>query len=50
MMLMKRYVKQALQELKHIFTGKHYFTPSKPDRPDYGAKIQFAREDMFQFL
>ena len=42
---MKGYVKQALEELKHIFTGKHHYTPSKLDRPDYGAKIQFAKID-----
>ena len=41
----KGYVKQALEELKHIFTGKHHFAPSKLDRPDYGAKIQFAKID-----
>ena len=42
---MKGYVKQALEELKHIFTGKHHYAPSKLDRPDYGAKIQFAKID-----
>ena len=42
---MRGYVKQALEELKHIFTGKHHYAPSKIDRPDYGAKIQFAKDD-----
>ena len=42
---MRRYVKQTLDELKHIFTGKHYYAPSKIDRPDYGAKVQFAKID-----
>ena len=42
---MKGYVKQALEEFKHIFTGKHHYAPSKIDRPDYGAKIQFAKID-----
>ena len=42
---MKGYVKQALEELKHIFTGKHHYTPSKIDRPDYRAKVQFTKID-----
>ena len=42
---MKGYIKQALEELKHLFTGKHHYAPSKLDRPDYGAKIQFAKID-----
>ena len=42
---MKEYVKQALKKQKHIFTGKHHCAPSKLNRPDYGAKIQFAKID-----
>ena len=42
---MKGYIKQALEELKHIFTDKHHYAPSKIDRPDYEAKIQFAKLD-----
>ena len=42
---MKGHVQQALEELKHIFTGKHHYAPSKIDRPNYGAKIQLAKED-----
>ena len=40
---MREYAKQALEALKHMFTGKHYYAPSKIDRPDYRAKIQFAK-------
>ena len=42
---MRGYVQQALEDLKHIFTGKHHYAPSKIDRPDYGAKIQFSKDD-----
>ena len=42
---MKGYVKQALEELKHIFTGKHSYAPSKIDQPDYKAKVQFSKID-----
>ena len=42
---MKEYVKQELEELKHSVTGKHHYAPSKIDQPNYGAKIQFAKED-----
>ena len=42
---MRRYVDQALEKLKHIFTSKHHYAPSKIDRPNYGAKIQFVKID-----
>ena len=42
---MRGYEKQALKELKHIFTNKHHYASSKIDRPNYGVKIQFAKVD-----
>ena len=36
---MRGYVKQALEELKHIFTGKHHYAPSKIDRPNCKANL-----------
>ena len=43
---MEGYVKQALEELKHIFTAQHHYAPSYIDRPDYGAKVQYAKENL----
>ena len=37
---MKGYVKQALEELKHKFTAKDHYVPSKIDQPDYGASFR----------
>ena len=39
------YVIEALAELKHISPKQHFYGPSKMERPDYGAKIQYAKED-----
>ena len=32
------------KKTKHL-TNKHHYIPSEIDQPDYGAKIQFAKED-----
>ena len=42
---MRGYVQQALEELKHIFTGKHHYTWSKIDQSDYRVMIKLAKED-----
>ena len=42
---MDGYVIEALAELKHLAPKQHYYGPSKMDRQDYGAKIQYVKED-----
>ena len=43
---MKGYVKQALTELKHeLSSHRHQSAPSRVNRPDYGAKVQYAYDD-----
>lgn len=43
---MKGYVKQALTELEHELTSnRHQGAPSQIVRPEYGAKIQYVKED-----
>ena len=47
---MKGYTKQALEELKNIFTAKRHYAPSKLQQPNYGTKIQFIKEDTAPLL
>ena len=43
---MKGYVQEALKELEYIATSqRHYNAPSQIARPDYGATIQYVKED-----
>jgi hypothetical protein len=42
---MQGYVEQALKELEHAMPLKPCHAPSKAERPSYGAKIQYAKED-----
>ena len=42
---MDGYVIEALSELKHIASKQHFYSPSKMERPDYGAKVQYVKED-----
>jgi hypothetical protein len=42
---MRNYVKQALMELKHASSARQQHAPSRLDRPEYGAKIQYAKVD-----
>ena len=42
---MDGYVRNALEELKHILIAQHHYVPSYIERPDYGAKVQYAKED-----
>jgi hypothetical protein len=43
---MPGYVAQALKELEHASPPSHYKGPSKIDRPDYGVKVQYVKEDL----
>ena len=47
---MDGYVIEALAELKHLTPKQHYHGPSKMERPDYGAKIQYVKEDTTEKL
>ena len=47
---MDGYVIEALAELKHLAPKQHYYGPSKMERPDYGAKIQYVKEDTTEKL
>ena len=42
---MQGYTEQALKELEHAMPLKPCHAPSKAERPSYGAKIQYAKED-----
>ena len=42
---MKGYVQQALKELEHVANTRHQYAPSHIDRPNYGARIQYATDD-----
>ena len=43
---MDGYVKQALEEFNHIIPKQRHSGPSKIGRPDYGAKVQYVKEDL----
>ena len=43
---MDGYVEQALKEFNHIIPKQLHSGPSKIDRPDYGAKVQYVKEDL----
>jgi hypothetical protein len=43
---MDGYVEQALKEFNHIQPKQKHLGPSKIDRPDYGAKVQYVKEDL----
>jgi hypothetical protein len=43
---MDRYVEQALKKFHHIKPKQQHLGPSKIDRPDYGAKVQYVKEDV----
>ena len=43
---MDGYVEQALKEFNHIQPKQKHLGPSKIDRPDYGAKVQYVKEDI----
>ena len=42
---MRGYVQQALKELEHVANNRHQYAPSHIDRPNYGARIQYATDD-----
>ena len=42
---MKGYVEQAMLELGHTKPKQHFLSPSKMTVPNYGVKIQYAKED-----
>ena len=42
---MDGYVEAALKEFKHTIPKQVHNGPSKVERPDYGAKIQYVQED-----
>ena len=42
---MNGYVKQALREFEHVPPEFHQYGPSKIERPDYGAKVQYVKHD-----
>jgi hypothetical protein len=42
---MDEYVKAALSEFQHEKPKQHHYGPSKAERPDYGARIQYVKED-----
>ena len=42
---MDGYVEEALKEFTHTKPRQHYKSPSKMTRPDYGAKVQYVKED-----
>ena len=43
-------VKNALEELKHILIAPHHYALSYIERLDYGAKVQYAKEDTAPLL
>jgi hypothetical protein len=43
---MDGYVEQALKEFNHIKPKQQHLGPSKIERPDYGAKVQYVKEDI----
>jgi hypothetical protein len=43
---MPGYVAQALKEFEHATPTSHYTAPSKIERPDYGVKVQYVKEDL----
>ena len=43
---MDGYVEQALKEFNHIIPKQQHSGPSKIERPDYGAKVQYVKEDL----
>ena len=42
---MDGYVEKALQEFMHTPPKQHHYGPSKVVRPDYGAKVQYVKDD-----
>jgi hypothetical protein len=47
---MPGYVAQALKEFEHATPTTHYTAPSKIERPDYGVKVQYVKEDLTKQL
>ena len=43
---MKRYVKKALKEFLHEAPKKPVHGPTKYNRPEYGKKVQYAKNDL----
>ena len=44
-LLMKEYVKRALQQLQHPTPSRYHYGPTKYVSPEYGKKIQYSTED-----
>ena len=42
---MEGYVQEALVELLHKDPNHHFYGLSKIEQPDYGAKVQYVKED-----
>ena len=42
---MDSYIKSGLSEFQHPAPKKFYYGPSKFVRPDYGAKVQYVKQD-----
>jgi len=42
---MNGYVERALQEFTHTPPKQHHYGPSKIIRPNYGAKVQYVKDD-----
>ena len=47
---MDGYMLEALAEFNHISQKQHFYGPSKMERPDYGATIQYVKEDTSKLL
>ena len=43
---MKGYIKQTLEDLKSIMIVQHHYAPSSTKRPDYGAKVQYTKDNI----
>ena len=43
---MPGHVQQALEELQHVLPNRHHCAPSAMERPDCGASVQHAKEDL----
>jgi hypothetical protein len=41
---------QVLKEFEHATPTSHYTAPSKIERPDYGVKVQYVKEDLTKHL
>ena len=42
---MDGYVRNALEELKHILIAQYHYAPSYIEQLDYVAKVQYTKED-----